>query len=54
LISNLNFGCRKHSRDIDLRQEITKYAGWQITAMQTYDAIIIGAGHNGLTSAAYL
>ena len=23
-------------------------------AMNTYDAIIIGGGHNGLTSAAYL
>ena len=25
-----------------------------MSAMKTYDAIIIGAGHNGLTSAAYL
>src|SRR5205823_7777572 len=26
----------------------------QIVVMATYDAIIVGAGHNGLTSAAYL
>ncbi len=28
--------------------------GSDATAMKSYDAIVIGAGHNGLTTAAYL
>lgn len=40
---------------VDFTQEITKYAFLsKFTLMTNYDAIVIGAGHNGLTAAAYL
>jgi phytoene dehydrogenase-like protein len=38
---------------VDLPYKITKYA-LLIKAMKKFDAIVIGAGHNGLTNAAYL
>ncbi|HWO41068.1 MAG TPA: NAD(P)/FAD-dependent oxidoreductase [Candidatus Eisenbacteria bacterium] len=38
---------------VDLLQEITKNA-FLINVMQRFDALVIGAGHNGLTAAAYL
>jgi phytoene dehydrogenase-like protein len=39
---------------VDLHDKITKYACLSNHKMKKYDAIVIGAGHNGLTNAAYL
>src|SRR6185436_6385061 len=44
----------KRIHRVDLTQEITKYAPLSKAPMALYDALIVGAGHNGLTTAAYL
>jgi phytoene dehydrogenase-like protein len=50
----LDFRFAKTRDRVDFVDEITKYALLSKLPMTSYDAIVIGAGHNGLTAAAYL
>src|SRR5919106_72399 len=52
-VLDFRFWTRKAVGRVDFGVEITKYAPLS-KSMLNYDAIIVGGGHNGLTSAAYL